>query len=84
MWLDLKVSVLNSQNRSEVVVYDQLGRELEHFNWALFSVLFADSHANPLQSIWKSVYFKTETDKTCKVLINAAFSIFDLFLVVSL
>ena len=71
MWLDLKVSMFNSQNRSEVAVNDELGRELEHLNWALFSVSFADSHANPLQSIWKSVYFKTETDKTCKVLINA-------------
>ena len=28
-------------------------------------------HANPLQSICKSVYFKTETDKTFKVLLNA-------------
>ena len=41
--------------------YDELGRELEHFNWVLFSVL----------TICKSVYFKTETDKTCKVRINA-------------
>ena len=39
MYLDLKVSIFNSQNRSEVVVYDELGRELEHFNWALFSFL---------------------------------------------
>ena len=51
MRLDLKVSMFNSQNRSEVAVYDELGRELEHLNWALFSVSFADSHANPLQSI---------------------------------
>ena len=61
LWLDLKVSIFNSQYRSAVVVYDELGRELEHFNWVLFSVL----------TICKSVYFKTETDKTCTVRINA-------------
>ena len=32
MWLDLKVSIFNSQKRSEAVVYDKLGPELEHFN----------------------------------------------------
>ena len=30
MYLDLKVSIFNSQNRSEVALYDELGRELEH------------------------------------------------------
>ena len=39
MQLDPKVSILKSQNRSAVVVYDELRRELEHFNRALFSVL---------------------------------------------
>ena len=61
----------NSQNRCKVVVPDELGRELEHFNWALFRRFTADSHTNPLQSIYKSLYLKTETDKTCKVRINA-------------
>ena len=71
MSLDLKVSIFNSQNRCKVVVPDELGRELEHFNWALFRRFTADSHTNPLQSIYKSLYLKTETDKTCKVHINS-------------
>ena len=71
MWLDLKVSILNSQNRCKVVVPDELGRELEHFNWALFRRFIADGHTNPLQSIYKSIYLKTETNKTCKVCTNA-------------
>ena len=53
------------------VVPDELGRELEHFNWALFRHFIADGHTNPLQSIYKSIYLKTETNKTCKVCINA-------------
>ena len=69
--LHLKVSIFNSPNRCKVVVPDELGRELEHFNWALFRRFIADSHTNPLQSICKSLYLKTETDKTCKVRINA-------------
>ena len=71
MSLDLKVSIFSSQNRCKVVVPDELGRELEHFNWALFRRFIADSHTNPLQLIYKSLYLKTETDKTCKVRINA-------------
>ena len=71
MSLDLKVSTVNSQNRCKVVVPNELGRELEHFNWALFRRFIADNHTNPLQSIYKSLYLKTETDKTCKVRINA-------------
>ena len=67
----LKVSIFNSQNRCKVVVPDELGRELEHFNWALFRRFIADSHTNTLQLIYKSLYLKTETDKTCKVRINA-------------
>ena len=39
MYLDLIVSIFNSQNRSQVVVCEELGRELEHFNWTLFSAL---------------------------------------------
>ena len=39
IWLDLKVSIFNSQNRSAIVVYDELRCELERLNWALFSVL---------------------------------------------
>ena len=49
-----------------------IGRELEHFNWALFRRFIADGHTNPLQSIKKSIYLKTETGKTCKVRLNAA------------
>ena len=64
-------SHLNSQNRCKVVVPNELWRELEHFNWALFRRFIADNHTNPLQSIYKSLYLKTETDKTCKVRINA-------------
>ena len=71
MSLDLKVSIVNSQNRCKVVVPNELWRELEHFNWALFRRFIADNHTNPLQSIYKSLYLKTETDKTCKVRINA-------------
>ena len=71
MSLDLKVSIFNSQNRCKVVVPNELGRELEHLNWALFRRFIADNHTNPLQSIYKSLYLKTETDKTCKVRINA-------------
>ena len=41
------------------------------FNWALFRRFIADSHTNPLQSICKSLYLKTETDKTSKARINA-------------
>ena len=37
----------------------------------LFRRFIADSHTNPLHSICKSVYLKTETDKTCKVRLNA-------------
>ena len=66
-----KSSLFNSRNRCKVVVPDELGHELEHFNWALFRRFIADSHKNPLQSICKSVYLKNETDKTCKVRINA-------------
>ena len=69
--LDLKVGIFNSQNRCKVVVSNELGRQLEHFNWALFRRFIADSHTNPLQSICKSLYLKTETDKTCKIRINA-------------
>ena len=71
MSLDLKVGIFNSQNRCKVVVPNELWRELEHFNWALFRRFIADNHTNPLQSIYKSLYLKTETDKTCKVRINA-------------
>ena len=60
--LDLKVGIFNSQNRCKVVVPNEVGRELEHFNWALFRRFITDSHTNPLQSL----YLKTETDKTCK------------------
>ena len=69
--LDLKVGIFNSQNRCKVVVSNELGRQLEHFNWALFLRFIAESHTNPLQSICKSLYLKTETDKTCKIRINA-------------
>ena len=62
-----KVSIFNSPNRCKVVVPDELGRNLERFNWALFRRFIADSHSSPLQSICKSVNLKTETDKTCKV-----------------
>ena len=74
MSLDLKVSIFNSPNRCKVVVPDELGPELEHFNWALYRrFITADSHydTNPVQSICKSLNQKTETDKTCKVRINA-------------
>ena len=39
MSLDLKVSIFNSQNRCNVVVPDELGRELEHFNWLCLGLL---------------------------------------------
>ena len=71
MSLDLKVDIFNSQNRCKVVVSNELGRQLEHFNWALFRRFIADSRTNPLQSICKSLCLKTETDKTCKIRINA-------------
>ena len=66
-----KSSLFNSRNRCKVVVPDEFGRELEHFNWALFRRFITDSHTYPLQSTCKSVYLKTERDKTCKVRINA-------------
>ena len=53
---------VNSENRCKVVVLDELGRELEHFNWALFRRFIADSRSSPLLSICKSVNLKTETD----------------------
>ena len=67
MELDLKVSIFNSQNRCKVVVPDELGRELEHFNSALFRRFTADSHTNPY-SQFANLF--TETDKSCKVRIN--------------
>ena len=65
--MDLKVSIFNSQNRCKVVVPDELGRKLEHFNWTLFRRLIADSHTNPY-SQFANLF--TETDKSCKVRIN--------------
>ena len=71
MSLDLKVGIFNSQNRCKVVVPNEPGRQLELFNWALFRRSIADGHTNPLESICKSFYLKTETDENCKIRINA-------------
>ena len=51
-----------------MVVFDELGREPEHFNWALFRRFIADSHTNPY-SQFANLF--TETDKSCKVCKNA-------------
>ena len=51
-----------------MVVPDELGRGLEHFNSALFRRLIADSHTNPY-SQFANLF--TETDKSCEVRINA-------------
>ena len=65
------MGIFNSQNRCKVVVPNELGRQLEHFNWALFRRSIADGHTNPLESICKSLYLKTEMDENCKIRINA-------------
>ena len=41
VYLNLKVSIFNSQNRCKVVVPDELGREQEHFNWAFSCAILA-------------------------------------------
>ena len=65
MWLDLKVNISNSQNRSAVVVYDELGSELEHLNWALFSVL-SPTAVQILYSQFANLFtLKTEKGTTC-------------------
>ena len=51
-----------------MIVLDELGRELEHFNSALFRRFIADSHTNPY-SQFANLF--TETDKSNKVCKNA-------------
>ena len=51
-----------------MVVPDELGRELEHFNSALFQRFIADSHTNPY-SQFANLF--TETDKSNTVCKNA-------------
>ena len=51
-----------------MVVPDELGRELEHFNSALFRGFIADSHTNPYSQL---ANLFTETDKSGKVCKNA-------------
>ena len=65
--VDLKVNIFNSQNRCKVVVPDELGREVEHFNSALFRRHIADSHTNPYCQF---ANLFTETNKSWKVRIN--------------
>ena len=64
----LKVSIFNSQNRCKVVVPDELGRELEHFNWALFRRFITDIHTNPLQSLANLFTLKPKRIKLARYL----------------
>ena len=53
--------------RCKVVVPDELGPKLEHFNWLCFGVSSPTRHTNPY-SQFANLF--TKKDKSCKVRIN--------------